>query len=1797
MKKAQTPLKGKMPLINQQRQANPNTNNLTQKTLMTNNNTGNRGQKRPHDQTAEMSSSRNGNSNHYNNYNKMAPTTVHFAIRQVLEPKGFTDTYYKTRKNLMNDYVRKRRISTKDREQQNNAASESDRPDYAEDYDDDDMNDYEEDLFEQGVIIEGNALEEQVKSGYVRGIKFEALMYKPNHIKPGFFSTTNERCVIKYTGKLPCIEPYVIFEAEVVPARFGNDVKYDIRKIVDINVQRFTCNEDPRNWQEMFQRELFMGMSDSHSASMRVKKVANERHRSEVELRSKADDQGRRKVSGFVSNEIKNCDFQAVLSEMQYSVFLNLTFYNIHTSFVDVIGQYKGLIRVNMDKFYKRATLQTITQLKELIDNYPWMIILPEYRSRLFVQKLRSIEELVKIVEIYRRIHPGYEGAKETKREPHSDNDNHINNNNENDNDDDDDDNDDDYIEDGDETDRSYTIVRGFQIDSGDRERHDRSYEDIDTFTRTSNSTESNYAIKYTGNTGFEWRDYYYYAFAIVNHFEKQRSKNAGDMFCRFSDLFMAVKDFMYMKDKIVDTFAEHVFVDDKTKKILYEYENCKIACPAFKSYLTWSLEWLCHHGNIVIRESPESLSRSTNLFKSPRGGWLGDSDLDTLRFYKSTTWRNQRYALSIFSSFVRRIESCTPYISYHRDIVVKELKRRIAMQDRSLYPSSLDPYNGWNKSDTVSSLLVKVPNSDFDNGDYVIQSSASILYSKIKMYKELVYGQIPVGYNDIYHGIIDDLPEDLTEEDEELLNYYVSEEQWTNMQIQRMENKHVMPVRDPFSSFQRARGIKMTSEQIEAGMSMIDPSVAICAVVGPPGVGKTLMIEFLIHAYPEANILIVTLTGKMANTHRERFGINKQENERMRQSKSEGVVVSFNTTEMEEEERYRRMMEMERTNGETVSTISNANTNNNGGGLLAADEDEDDEDMQFINEMNARIASTSGGTSNNTASASEENNTHSAISTRKGKVMAMTIHSACEKINKSFELLKIVEEEGIQFVVVDEGQNKDMSVTNRTARLLYYCGNGLQKVVLLGDPDQIEPIGQGRPFTDICLNRHVYVTRLTKNQRVCHAEERDAENDGENNNNNNDGNDNDRNEGGEDDEAAIYLDEEDGMETIGGREETIGGGEETRHETNFAKVDFLGSEVDNVLGHNAEIMSDTNTQNALINQVSNYMYRADIIDKNRMDKRQLVHYRDSPFSEPPLVERLISGDGRNFRVFNTDKNVEECSKRIVALYATMTDRFETICVMTARKASRTNLHQCIGNKIREVVLTTGKFAVDSLDGDWKRCNLPGSFGIGIGVKIRITRNYNSCLVPLTEDFKKMIMDRKKKRSLYEKSLLIGGGHKEEELSESIWDENDDDDAAAAATGDDNNGEGATNTGSPSRNQRGAENVEAQDEEITRLLTEDNIMNGPPPVAIDIYNAKNYGKEGKDYMISYHVENGKNDWIQDIRMFGERGVYFCKLLNENQWICIGPDHIDYSHVTVGYVSTIDSQMGSEYDYVALYMDPILDLEWTNRNRLLVACTRAKKATIILSPKIDIAGTDLSKILRNREKNAKRKYFSPPLRNVVTIDTFTLLQLVYTNAEKRRFTDFHYYLSSMIDYDHKDEEEGSFRTHRPKRREVTSAKEEAETINRILDGSHFEDSNHTLTASSDGNHQKNGTRTGTSTNSINRTGTPENREGGDDGDDYDDYNDGDYNDDEMEDGNSQSESRLEDNRRKTREAEEELDDLIDIGMQEYQAETVATGKQIDREAQENPNGRISVDHKEDAVGGDDEDDDDDDLSWL
>lgn len=131
-----------------------------------------------------------------------------------------------------------------------------------------------------------------------------------------------------------------------------------------------------------------------------------------------------------------------------------------------------------------------------------------------------------------------------------------------------------------------------------------------------------------------------------------------------------------------------------------------------------------------------------------------------------------------------------------------------------------------------------------------------------------------------------------------------------------------------------------------------------------------------------------------------------------------------------------------------------------------------------------------------------------------------------------------------------------------------------------------------------------------------------------------------------------------------------------------------------------------------------------------------------------------------------------------------------------------------------------------------------------------------------------------------------------------------------------------------------------------------------------------------DFFISDQVSNGEEGWIQDIETLGKHSnaIKVCTIYPSNKRVCIGYEHIDCSHVTISYCTTVHGKLGDQEEICIVYMGNEKNIGWVDNKLLYTACSRARKKLYIIGIKHVITNDSFNKIIKYRNmKTSGKKY--------------------------------------------------------------------------------------------------------------------------------------------------------------------------------------------------------------------------------
>jgi hypothetical protein len=415
------------------------------------------------------------------------------------------------------------------------------------------------------------------------------------------------------------------------------------------------------------------------------------------------------------------------------------------------------------------------------------------------------------------------------------------------------------------------------------------------------------------------------------------------------------------------------------------------------------------------------------------------------------------------------------------------------------------------------------------------------------------------------------------------------------------------------------------------------------------------------------------------------------------------------------------------------------------------------------------------------------------------------------------------------------------------------------------------------------------------------------------------------------------------------------------------------------VLVENTRLLVDEHNQNALINKPDSF--------NAAMGLRELpayLYHRSGP-SEPmePIMTRLRYGDGTNMQVLSY-ANKSEMHQHILKLFKRHRAIYREITVVSGTNAVIDEINQYLAGSLQALVL--------DLEPAWKNnasmapregadmVPIPFCKDIHVGRKIKFRKNYPAAIVPLHDEYAAKLLEHKKAKAMGMKRQTLGT-------------------------------EGNT-VPQQQQQQKSGRHMLSVRQEVD--VEEGSIV------------LPEFGIQDVDYVVSSGVSNGEADWVEEVRKVQgmppsgdqkeSRVVYMVKLAQSGKTVCIGEQHVDANHVSLGFANTIDSQMGSESDICVVVLDGEHDITWLDRSRLIVAMSRARKmlhvvaSNYVLDQQEGQRSHPLNAKLYSREINLNRRFFyMDNLPASMILGALHLIQLIYSNKPVDRQSDMAYYV--------------------------------------------------------------------------------------------------------------------------------------------------------------------------------------------
>jgi hypothetical protein len=394
----------------------------------------------------------------------------------------------------------------------------------------------------------------------------------------------------------------------------------------------------------------------------------------------------------------------------------------------------------------------------------------------------------------------------------------------------------------------------------------------------------------------------------------------------------------------------------------------------------------------------------------------------------------------------------------------------------------------------------------------------------------------------------------------------------------------------------------------------------------------------------------------------------------------------------------------------------------------------------------------------------------------------------------------------------------------------------------------------------------------------------------------------------------------------------------------------------DDDLAHNMlQMISPQNTQCPANHNLGSFPSTMDGLMQYAAELMPPIPGSSTAANSQKLVARLRFG--RSVQL-NDTRSVEDAAERIFEIYEELRNEYKDIHIVMGSKKAAAAFNKLLGERIRKDIALASNDAFDTEDTD---AYLDGAPWIKIGTKVRYMCNYRAAIVPMNETMNNRIRAKKrdapKEWSAIQAALHWGGQLDEQE------------------------GDSRTSD--------------------VRVLMRQMF----------------HAEEFRDYIISAPVSNGELDWVQNIETVsmgvGFSPVQIVTLLQSQKRVVMGNWHVSEKHIERGFATTIDSQMGSECNYCIYVINGEKELHWLDRNRMLVACTRARRRLFIVGYNWHVpSGTKLYNALIRREIGAGRRcMLSKSIKEVgeIVLGARVMLQLIYMNQTRIRRSDLVYYL--------------------------------------------------------------------------------------------------------------------------------------------------------------------------------------------
>jgi len=510
-----------------------------------------------------------------------------------------------------------------------------------------------------------------------------------------------------------------------------------------------------------------------------------------------------------------------------------------------------------------------------------------------------------------------------------------------------------------------------------------------------------------------------------------------------------------------------------------------------------------------------------------------------------------------------------------------------------------------------------------------------------------------------------------------------------------------------------------------------------------------------------------------------------------------------------------------------------------------------------------------------------------------------------------------------MHIAIIDECQNNSIELFVKAIQVV--CNSEvLQKMVLIGDTEQIHPISTGYPFLSLEHSTKIPVVTLVHNNRVV-------------------------------------------VPSIS-----------TSNSTHHGKTSNL-IEIVNLFRECASGKRPHDQVDGLMNTLATFVVNQNHIEfpQDSFLERVRTLYDEIDVEAAMLLGELESRSTQDIFYINTNKQnqteqdwTDRTSMFIQKLYQYHKPEYKELSIMSFSRSLADSMNERVGMLVRQIALASGEFDTANEQTPLQTMSNSGyateSFYsyrqqqyIKVGHKIRFLRNHSSAVVPLSLDFEDKMHASKKPP------------HKKVE--------------------------------------------------------------GDPQEPITVQNANKYGTEHTDYVISDAVSNGDTDWITAVYYYEDTEIRLCYVsLLSGRRLVVGDRHVPLMNITLGYVCTVDSRMGSESKYVVLLLNSEKDLQWVDRRRLFVAMSRARSKMYIMCRETVMTCKELFTQLHLREVKQKRdceahlilyrikNAFSntpkhiDPTNKKVPITLFVLLALIFSNEVEPRDCNLGHYLDLYFD---------------------------------------------------------------------------------------------------------------------------------------------------------------------------------------